>query len=63
MSERIPTDELIKNLEILFNYDDYEEICYPIIRTYFMYSIGKMREMDNYDIKTLRLALNILGIE
>ena len=58
-------EEFIKDLEVLFQYDNYEEICYPIVRTYFLYKIGKLpkEDMGQYDRETLGRAFSILAQE
>lgn len=55
-------EELVKDLKILFEYDNYEEICYPVIRIYFMYKIDalKKEDMSKYEIDTLEKAYSIL---
>jgi len=56
----ISAEELIHNLEILFEYDNYEEVVYPIIRTYFLYSLQKLENPDEYDLREIEKALEII---
>jgi hypothetical protein len=55
-------DQLILDLEVLFEYDDYEEICYPLIKCYFDYKMGKPF-VSEYEVKEVWKAYSILGME
>jgi hypothetical protein len=42
--------EIIKNLTILFEIDDYEEVMYPIIKAYFLWATGQETKLTKFDI-------------
>ncbi len=51
---------LVDALRKLFAKDGYEEVMYPIIKTYFLYSIGELKEVDEFSFDDLRRAYEIL---
>ena len=55
-------EQLIKDMKTLFEYHNHEEICYPIVRIYFMYKIGEVpkEDMGEYEKATLDDAYSIL---
>ena len=55
------SDDLLKDIEKLFEYDDYEEMTYPIIRNYFLYRLGKLVSPSWYERETINQAFSILG--
>ena len=53
--------EFIEDLKILFSYDNYEEIAYPLVKTYFIYKTeGCLSEDSDYERKELEDAYVII---
>ena len=63
--DKITPEELLNDIEKLFEYDNYEEVVYPIIRNYLLYRLGKLSNLDKdkdwYEIDCINNAFSILG--
>lgn len=55
-------EQLVRDLEILFEWDNYEEIAYPVIRSFFLHKIGKPEEGE-YEKRRVEEAFSILAQE
>lgn len=58
--DRFKKSHFVSDLEVLFSQDMDEEILFPIIHTFFLFSLGKLSEVSEYDLKELEKAFQIL---